>query len=385
MILFYNTYITNTPANYERRHVFTRGNTGNYDSISVTKYSLSSLAHCYDWSKVIINLELDDKVFTEKDYISIESYIRSEFKSDVLLSRRRITKQNEWKEVYKHFNDDLILYLGNNDHVWIDSNNQHLQKLVSRAKKSKNIFYTISTSHWPENIRWAKSGYIDLNQFTPNNLHSNYKIEDDCVSHDGINIDSLNIISKDLYYDWIFTCDWGGVEIRRTDGVAALGGESILTTRHRNNLQLPTQEILVPFKEQFRHFDGYMHQNIGNDICPVLFIPEGFFESNVKVRFGYDDYKKGWVNLNPKKPYFASDISGADDKILPVDIPLFWKDKIVELDVNSDIDEEEMIQYRLHSILQMIYSDERYNPYIEKDLEIRVLNEYLKNYKNYTL
>ena len=87
-----------------------------------------------------------------------------------------------------------------------------------------------------------------------------------------------------------------------------MGGESILTTRHRNNLQLPT-----------------------------------------------------------------------------VDIPLFWRDKITELDVNSNIDEEEMVQYRLHSILQMIYSDERYNPYIEKDLDIRVLIEYLKNYKNYTL
>lgn len=385
MILFYNTYITNTPANYGTVGTFDRGNTKNFSSIDITKYSISSLAHCYNWSKVIINLELDDKLFSENDWISLESFIRSEFKVDVLLSKKRITKQEEWKRVYEHFDDDLIFYLGNNDHVWIDSSNEHLKKLVNRAKADNSNYTTISTSHWPENIRWAKSGYIELNEFKPRYFHSNYKLEDDCVTHEGINIDSLNIISKDLYYDWIFTCDWNGVEIRRTDGVSALGGESILTIRQRNNLHLPTQKIIIPLKEQFRHFDGYMHQRIGNDVCPILFIPDGFFESNIKIRFGYNDYKEGWINLNPKKLYFASDKSGSDDKILPVDIPLFWRDKIIELDVNSNIDEEEMIQYRLHSILQMIYSDERYNPYIEKDLETRVLNEYLKNYKNYTL
>jgi hypothetical protein len=44
-----------------------------------------------------------------------------------------------------------------------------------------------------------------------------------------------------------------------------------------------------------------------------------------------------------------------------------------------------MIQYRLGSILNMVYSDERYNPYIDKEIEYKVLNQYLKNYKNYTL
>ena len=384
MILFYNTYITDSPANADVATTFDRGNLENYNSVDITKYSISSLAKCYNWSKVIINLELDYKIFSEEDWNSLKSHIISEFEADVILSDKRIVKQNDWMDVYKEFDDDLIFYLGNNDHIWIDSDTKCLNKLVGRAREGKSKYSTICTSHWPESIRWAKSGYIDFNQLQPTQMNLDYKVEDNCVSYSGINIDSLNIISKELYYDWIFTCDWGGVDIRRTDGVASLGGESILTIRQRNGLQLPTQKIIIPFKEQFRHFDGYMHQRITNDICPVLSIPNGFFDSNIRVRFGYDDYKKGWVNLNPMKPFYAADKNGADDKILPVDLPLFWADRIKDLDICSQFNEEEMIQHRLFSILRMIYSDERYNSHIEKSLEDMVMGAYLENYKNYT-
>ena len=44
-----------------------------------------------------------------------------------------------------------------------------------------------------------------------------------------------------------------------------------------------------------------------------------------------------------------------------------------------------MIQYKLHSILNMIYSDQRYNKYIDKEVEIRVLNRYLNTHKGYKL
>ena len=40
-------------------------------------------------------------------------------------------------------------------------------------------------------------------------------------------------------------------------------------------------------------------------------------------QYGYDDYKDGWVNLNPMKTYYADDKNGADDKILFADIPLY--------------------------------------------------------------
>ena len=47
--------------------------------------------------------------------------------------------------------------------------------------------------------------------------------------------------------------------------------------------------------------------------------------------------------------------------------------------------EELMVQYRLAAVLNMVYSDNRYNPYIDKDTESKVLCEYLNNYKQYKL
>ena len=84
MILFYNTYITDSPANADVATTFDRGNLENYNSVDITKYSISSLAKCYNWSKVIINLELDYKIFSEEDWNSLKSHIISEFEADVI-------------------------------------------------------------------------------------------------------------------------------------------------------------------------------------------------------------------------------------------------------------------------------------------------------------
>ena len=66
-------------------------------------------------------------------------------------------------------------------------------------------------------------------------------------------------------------------------------------------------------------------------------------------------------------------------------INLLQKGKIEEIDENKNIDEESCIQYTLHSVIKMIYSDNRYSPHIDKDIETNALNIYLKTYKNYNL
>jgi hypothetical protein len=69
---------------------------------------------------------------------------------------------------------------------------------------------------------------------------------------------------------------------------------------------------------------------------------------------------------------------------------LFWKSRISVIDSNPNIDEEEMIQYRLKSVLEMLYTDAhiyptKYYPYIDKELETNVINEYLKQYPQYQI
>ena len=381
MVLLFNVYITNTPGNPFSE--LSRGLLPSFSKLDITKYSLASLAVAYSWTRAIINVELDPKIYTEAQSIELKEFIEKEFKGiEVLFSNKRIKFQHEWKNLYEKINSDLILLLCNHDHIFIDSSKETLEEIV---KQEHSRYTTIVTSHWPENIRWAKSGYIQLNESQPRKLNSNYKVLDCSLSYDGICIDSLNIITKQLYYNWFFTGEWGNVSLPRLDGVAGLY-PNLLAIRSYLNIPLPQQTIIIPYKEQLRHFDGYSHQRIDNNTCPSLTIPEGFFESNMKIRYGYTDYLEGWININPKfSNYRAYSLDGTDYKITLEDLPLVWKNKVAELDINPYIDDEEMIQYRLKDALSMVYSDTRYNSYIDAEVEQKVLNQYLKTHKQYQL
>ena len=381
MVLLFNVYITNTPGNPFSE--LSRGLLPSFSKLDITKYSLASLAVAYSWTRAIINVELDPKIYTEAQSIELKEFIEKEFKGiEVLFSNKRIKFQHEWKNLYEKINSDLILLLCNHDHIFIDSSKETLEEIV---KQEHSRYTTIVTSHWPENIRWAKSGYIQLNESQPRKLNSNYKVLDCSLSYDGICIDSLNIITKQLYYNWFFTGEWGNVSLPRLDGVAGLY-PNLLAIRSYLNIPLPQQTIIIPYKEQLRHFDGYSHQRIDNNTCPSLTIPEGFFESNMKIRYGYTDYLEGWININPKfSNYRAYSLDGTDYKITLEDLPLVWKNKVAELDINPYIDDEEMIQYRLKDALSMVYSDMRYNSYIDAEVEQKVLNQYLKTHKQYQL
>ena len=93
------------------------------------------------------------------------------------------------------------------------------------------------------------------------------------------------------------------------------------------------------------HFDGYSHTKtsavpIPSALIPPLFIPLGFFENNIKIRYGYDDYKNNWININPlNAKYRFEDEKGTDLKISIDDIPLFWKKRISKIDINLNLDE----------------------------------------------
>jgi hypothetical protein len=373
-------YITSTAGNQFFTH--SRGNLTSHTKLDITKYSLASLVSAYPWTRAIINVEFDSN-YSQADVNSFEAFVREEFKDiDLMFSRRRCEYQHEWQALYNNINDDFILYLGNHDHIFIDSTNQYFQELVDIIKDEYPNTGTIAISHWPENIRWAKSGYIELDEFHPRQPFENYFATEKYLHFQTNVVDSILVIPKTIYYDWFFTGVWGDLKLPRTDGI---GGASIPLIRQSLGIPLPKQDVIVPLKEQFRHFDGYTHQRIGNDICPSISIPPGFFESNIHIRFGYEDRKDGWVNLNPTMNYYAYDTSGADDRITYKDIPTFWKKRIVKVDINPYINEENMIQHRLHAMLNMIYSDPRYNQYIEPNIQQLLLVQHLKTYKNYQL
>jgi hypothetical protein len=401
MVLLFNIYITDESSNggyWDKTGTSQdRGNLPNHNKLEILKYCLASLSVAYPWKRAIINAELDGRYNTEENIKELEEFIRDEFKeTDLIYSSKRNINQHDWQETYKLINDDLILFQCNHDHIFIDSSLEYLKELVSLKEKYNENFY-IAISHFPEHIRMSRCGYIDLSrgEYEPNSPWKKPTIEDNHICVVRESFDSIAIFTKQVYENWFMEGNWdiikfpegtfksGKIELGRAEGAGVIGLGEI-----KRILRLPILDLnhIIPYKELFRHFDGYWHQFISTNQCPAISIPPGFFENDIKIRYGYDDYKEGWVNINPKNPnYYAFDKSGADYKFTIHDLPLIWKSKTSVIDSNPDIDEEEMIQYRLKAVLETIYNNKYYDPYIDEEIENNVLKYYMKSFPQYNL
>ena len=371
MILFCNTFITESkPAG--KGHVV-RDNLKSFNNLDIFKYSLASLAVAYDWSKVILKISLDDCYKHRQD--ELEQFIKDNFSQfNLVLIWQRSEYQNDWKQDYELLDDNLIWYYCNHDHIFFDSSKDYLAELVNEMKDEE--LCSLQFSHWPENIRTTRQGLYPYVNDNNNHSHPTYKIHNNYTSVDHTNFDSIQIITKELYRRWWFEGEFNHVKLGRPDffgiGLAELK-------------PMPMHKVIVPLKEICRHFDGYQHIQpiIDNNQCPAIDIPVGFFENDIKIRYGYDDYKEEWTNINPKNPnYYAYDITGTDYKFTLNDLPLVWKNRISVIDSNPDINEEEMVQYRLKAIFDMMYTSPYY--IIDKEVEEKVFNNYLKNF-NYSI
>lgn len=371
MILLCNTLITETRPSIGKGFVF-RENLKSFSNYDIFKYSLASLAVAYPWSKIILKISLDD-IYKPRQQ-ELEDFIKNEFKGfNLILEWKRNEYQNDWKQSYELLDNNLIWFYCNHDHIFLDSSKEYLKSLVDNIKNEK--LCSVGFSHWPECIRTIRQGLYPYPLSSPEK-HPSYKIYNNYLSVDSTNFDSIQIITKELYYRWWFEGEFNHIKLPRPDyfGIGLAEIKSV-----------PIHKTVAPLKEICRHFDGYQHINpgINNNQCPAIDIPPGFFENDIKIRYGYDDYKEGWVNINPKNSnYYAYDKTGTDYKFTLEDLPLVWKNKISIIDSNPNISEEEMIQYRLKSILEMIYTSEHF--IIDNEIKNKILINYLKPF-NYNL
>jgi hypothetical protein len=88
------------------------------------------------------------------------------------------------------------------------------------------------------------------------------------------------------------------------------------------------------------HFDGshFFHNNMiaaNND--PPLTIPENFY-TDLKIKFGKPE--PGYYTFNPlhSESKVIDPVNGVDSFLTLEDIPLFWKSRIKEIKIDSDID-----------------------------------------------
>jgi hypothetical protein len=401
MTLVYNVLITGHFASKRTldkiQELTDRGNLSYPNKLDILKYCLSSTAVAYPWTRAIIKVELDTPYNTEENLVELKEFIQNEFKNtDLIFSPKRNIHQQDWKDTYNLIEDDLLFLQCNHDHVFIDNSTEYLHQLTLLKEQYKENFY-IALSHYPEHIRTSKCGYIDLGrgETKSSSPWKEYKAKNNHIHVIRESYESIAIITKQLYKSWFVDGEWDVIrfapntfksnklELGRTEGAGVIGLGEV-----RSYLNLPTLELnhIIPYKEIFRHFDGYWHQKISNNHCPSLDIPSGFFENDIKIRYGYDDYKEGWVNINPKNPnYYAHDKSGTDYKFTLSDLPLAWKSRITTIDSNPEVDEGEMVQHRLKSILETIYSNQYYNSYIEDEVANKILEQHLQAFPKYKL
>lgn len=130
--------------------------------------------------------------------------------------------------------------------------------------------------------------------------------------------------------------------------MATAGDRRVIRTEclgQYNNYQVPSI-VIVPKEECCRHYDAYMHTSfVVNDFItssrvPPLFIPNGFFEGRMKIRYGFDDYDQSYVNINPiKSKYFFESPDGTDLAISLDRVPVFWQNRIARLEINPNFED----------------------------------------------
>jgi hypothetical protein len=357
MILYYDNYIDDKPLLFHS--VKTNQSIRRKDSqykmprkLDIAKYTLASYK-IISWSKVIIKFDVVD----EEDRELFIKYAKELF-PDAEIIPHRSDNQKAYRETVEQIcklDDEWIFYTPNNDHPIIASDISHLYKLLEKAIEFKKKYKFVSI------IYSMFSEYCNYNEYNKYWKYTKIIDNDDIaisfVKYNGDN-NSLQIVHRDLLKYWFCSRDLGNVRIIRAEDV-----EKFFRT--------PNQLIIAPKKEICAHFDGYSHlkghvTQITADQIPPLFIPNGFFDNSIRIAYGYPDYREGWVNINPSAKYFSfrSKKNGTDLKIGLQDIPLFWKDRIKDIDINPFADLNKLNRKRDE------YFEVLYNPW--KSLNNRI-------------
>lgn len=339
MILYFDSYITDIPLPGRSRDLLKediRKNVTSYkmpSRIEIAKYMLASYA-LYPWSHVLIRYELDDK----NRYKEFDNYILSLFPKAKIIHRRSDNQREYVKSlnILKRWNDSWIFYAPNNDHPIISPDKEitrYIDQLIALANKyqKKYKFVSIMYSHYSEFLNLPIVGTPQHFLYGKNSkiLEDSYLARVYEVPHGDFS--SVQITSIQLLNYWFTSQDLGKKRVIRAEDTL-------------NIVQVKNQIIIAPKKIVCAHFDGYEHlllrpNEITNDQIPPLFIPKGFFENKMKIAYGFEKYKNGWININPcaHKYSFRDTIYGTDLKLSLDQIPLFWKLHIEKIVVNPNI------------------------------------------------
>lgn len=291
------------------------------DKIEVVKYVLASYQPV-PWDQVIIRFECED----EDEAPAFAEYARQLFPQGEIVNQRSDTAQKYLAALtpLKRHGNPWVFFSPNNDHPLIGSPSDLLE-CIRLAEDVEKMYpehvVSVLYSHFTESQSAVGPAERDWAAFTPN---YSAVIGETQVAR--------------IVKNSVFMCD--SIKVFRLDflldafGNTPTKGRLIRLEETGLYLSQGKREITVcPNREVCRHYDGYMH---AIETTPPLFIPDGFFEGKIKVRFGFADHVDGWVNLNPVLPY--SYLGGvADLRCFPSELPKFWDGRISELRYADDL------------------------------------------------
>ena len=327
MIVLFNVKITDVRMGYPYRRAPWMPNPERFD---VFKYCLAShavlapLVH-----KFIFCITLAPELAHRQT--ELDSYMKEIFPNDKLeVIWQRCDLGSDWKRVCDTYLDDpdeIVWLACNDDHIFIDSNLDMVKSAIEHLDLDPDPNAVMYYSHWPEQMRMAQ--------------HLNGELTEDgnFIKYQWENFDGIMMLKADrLKRYWLR--DYGNALMFKVDYLGA---------HHGYKCPGP---VYAPTKELVRHYEGYSHVNDGMaqtlaNIGPPLFVPDGFFGTGMEIRIGYDQRDDTWTNFNPAAEWlYNAQPFGTDYRWAEEDIPLCWRDKIVYIDTNKNVDREQLNQAR---------------------------------------
>lgn len=335
MILFFNVFVTTKAFT-----IYDRGELGpSQDRFDVFKYTLASFQPL-KWEHVVIYAELDEMYAERK--AELEGYIYSLFPNAIFYPYRN-KHQRDWKVAMEKLfalpSDQLVWFSCNDDHIFIDYETELFERLhnAALAELMTHPHVAIFPFAWAERICYSEPSYVGHEE--PNPYPILRRTPDYFMISWGHN-DSAQVVSTEVLRKWWFDFDYGDAFKPRTD--TGPSPEPGVTDIH----------TIMPWRELSLHYDGSSNVGIDPNAYPAHQIPEGFFESNIKIQFGGTKRLEGYVWMNPdieKRSSVTAD--GVDYRGVIEDVPLFWRGRIGEIKIADEQPEEFWVRRRNDAIL----------------------------------
>lgn len=319
-------YISNSRIEIEKK-VRSSSHTYRFQSkLDVCKYALASYAEL-EWDYAVIRYDCENPA----DNSHFHEFCEKIFPQADITNSRSNSAQKYLSALskLKRFGNPWIFFSPNNDHPYVGrekSLSRYIELAQEFERKYPKHVVSILYSHFTEAMCSASPSQHLWGRYAKVFTKIKYENQDSYVVE--INkflCDSVHILRLDILLRIFSTTQNTGRLIKLEDTEFYLSQK----IKHLS---------VWPKKELCRHYDGSLG---GFDSVPPLFIPDGFFEGNIKIRYGFQDYVDGFINIDPialSSRHLTG--VGPDINCLLEDIPGFWLPRISSIERNPGLQDE---------------------------------------------